>query len=206
MTDRDDRGDSGFPSGGPRWLVVILGLAVALGAAGPSVAPRAAPVDPPRGTDGPLPADPTLRRADPPLRRADSPPRRAGSPADAQEICDSPSLIPLDREPRLRNPEPVASDLRRRLGKLPERPARTWYLVDQWGRSDVVEAEGRVVAWVCVDERGRVDNVRISGLGRERILENSGFAWARAMRFDPARRNGSRVAAWVKLPFLLTVE
>lgn len=167
MADREDRGEFGRPRDGFRWLVMTLGLAAAVSAAG------ASPVVPPQ---------------------------------DAQEVCSSPSLIPLDREPRLRNPEFVASDLRRRLGQLPERETRTWYVVDQWGHSDAVEVEGRVVAWVCVDERGRVDNVRISGLGHERILEEASFAWARAMKFDPARRGGSRVAAWVKLPFLLTVE
>jgi protein TonB len=60
--------------------------------------------------------------------------------------------------------------------------------------------EGKTVLAIRIDTAGRVDSARVETPSRYPAFDSAALAGTSALRFEPARRNGSPVSKWVLLP------
>jgi protein TonB len=60
--------------------------------------------------------------------------------------------------------------------------------------------EGRVLLRVRVDDRGRVDTVRLGRSSGHGLLDRAALDAVRRWRFAPATRGATPVAAWIDVP------
>lgn len=76
------------------------------------------------------------------------------------------------------------------------------YPLEMWDAG----VEGETVLRVLVNESGEVEEVEIlesSGVPR---LDSAAVAGAQEMRFNPARKNGKRIAVWAEVPVQFTTN
>jgi TonB family protein len=127
------------------------------------------------------------------VARADTVPApRPALPATDRALAELPTFTPWSVEPRLSDDQ---------------RQALTRFLEENYP-TELRDAgiDGRVVLWVFVDERGRVQNTR--------IVESSGFPGFdevaqqafRTVTFTPARNRDEAVPVWVQLPIQYNVR
>lgn len=70
------------------------------------------------------------------------------------------------------------------------------YPLDLWDAG----VEGTTVVRVRVTDTGVVDSVEVTESSGHDGLDSAAVAGARALRFQPGRRNGKRVRMWATLP------
>ena len=62
------------------------------------------------------------------------------------------------------------------------------------------DIEGQTLLRVRVTEMGRVDEVEVMQSSGHAALDTAAVRGARALRFQPARRNGRRIEVWAQVP------
>ena len=70
------------------------------------------------------------------------------------------------------------------------------YPLEMWDQG----IEGETVLQVRVNERGEVDSVAVVETSGHHALDSAAADGARAMRFNPGRRDGRDVPVWVRIP------
>jgi protein TonB len=60
--------------------------------------------------------------------------------------------------------------------------------------------EGKTVLAIRIDTAGHVDSARVETPSKYPAFDSAAIAGTTALRFDPARRDGSPVSKWVLLP------
>ena len=70
------------------------------------------------------------------------------------------------------------------------------YPLEMWDQG----IEGETVLQVRVNELGEVDSVAVIETSGHGPLDSAAAEGARAMRFQPGRRNGRDVPVWVRIP------
>ncbi len=95
-----------------------------------------------------------------------------------------PWLLACAGDQQIERPTPLFSD-------VPiEYPLAMW---DQ-------DIEGQTLLRVRVTELGRVDEVEVMQSSGYPVLDTAAVRGARALRFQPARRNGRRIEVWAQVP------
>ncbi len=70
------------------------------------------------------------------------------------------------------------------------------YPLSMWDQ----DIEGQTLLRVRVTEMGRVDEVEVMQSSGHAALDTAAVRGARALRFQPARRNGRRIEVWAQVP------
>jgi protein TonB len=60
--------------------------------------------------------------------------------------------------------------------------------------------EGKTILAIRIDTAGRVDSARVETPSKYPAFDSAALAGMGALRFDPAKRDGSPVTKWVLLP------
>lgn len=152
----------------------------------PRVSRDAAPIEPPPSIEPETPAEPDPGPPGPPVEGAIP----LGSGAPSGSLFGRAAALPALPAPAIRQPIPVGGDIRtpRKIsGAAPEYPA-----VARQAR-----VEGRVVLQAVLDERGRVERIRV--LSSVPLLDEAAMKAVRSWRYTPTLLNG------VPVPVLMTI-
>lgn len=74
------------------------------------------------------------------------------------------------------------------------------YPLDLWDR----DIEGETLVRVKVNDTGGVDVVEILESSGYPAFDSAAVTGARQLRFEPARRDGTRIGVWARVPILFT--
>ncbi|MFQ5678345.1 MAG: energy transducer TonB [Gemmatimonadota bacterium] len=97
---------------------------------------------------------------------------------------DSPSFIPFDTPPRLKNREEIARLLKQRYPRNLKKN----------------RASGTVLLWIYINQDGRVEKSQVRKRSFHPEFDVAALKIAARMRFVPAKAAGKPIAVWVQMP------